>query len=116
METLKKVPLDIDQIAHLIVKDDLMNCQLIYGLGKLNISADHYLSHRSEALFMVLGYNTDEVPEPLWDAYFDFTRDMASASPDQQEKTLDELAAEILQKLNHMIANPTLYEKAGSNS
>jgi hypothetical protein len=115
MDTLKKAPININQLAHQIIKDDLINCQLVYGLELLNVNADSYLLHLSETLFLVLGYGPEEVPEPLWDIYYDFTREKASINPREQEKTLDELAAEILQKLNHMIENPHEYEEASSN-
>jgi hypothetical protein len=115
METLKKVALNTEQLAHELIKDDLINCQFIYGLQQFNINAEQYLLHLSETVFLVLGYEREAIPEPLYNVYYDFTSKHASISPLKQEKTLDELSAEILQKLNHMIANPHEYEEASSN-
>lgn len=103
MTTLKKTPLDIEQLAHELIKDDLRNCQFIYGFHQLKIDASNYLLHLSETVFLVLGYQKEDVPEPVWDVYYNFTRKKASIRPDELNESLDELASEILGIMKQMI-------------
>lgn len=109
METLKKVPLSIDQLAYQLVKYDLTHCQLIYGLLKLEVNAEHYLLRLPESIFMILGFG--EIPEPLWNIYFDFVQEETTKSASEQDKSLDQLASEVLDKIKIYRKSRTIRQK-----
>jgi hypothetical protein len=111
MDTLKKAPLNIEHLAKELIKDDMINGQFIYGLLRLNINAEQYLLNLSETVFLVLGYEPDTIPEPVWKTYYDFVRAETSISPLEQKKSLDELADEAYQLINGLLLNAGQYEK-----
>jgi hypothetical protein len=79
-----------------LIRDDLINSKLVYGLGDIGLNADEYLLHLSDTVFQLMGLdNTDELTEQ----YIQFTCPIKEIDIFDRNGTLEKFATEIYNKL-----------------
>lgn len=94
MEPLQKRKLVIS-----LIKDDLINLKLIYGLRDLGIDASEYYLTASDTVFELLCLNESLLSDELYEYYINLTEPVTEINiPDERNK-LEKLATKIYNKL-----------------
>jgi hypothetical protein len=89
----------------LLIRDDLINSKLVYGLGDIGLNADEYLLHLSDTVFKLMGLDsTDQLTEH----YLELTQRIKDIDIFDHAGTLEHLATDIYRKL--------LLQKGGQNA
>jgi hypothetical protein len=79
-----------------LIRDDLINTKLVYGLGDIGLNADEYLLHLSDTVFQLMGLdNTDELTEQ----YIQLTCLIKEIDIFDRNCTLEKFAVEVYNKL-----------------
>jgi hypothetical protein len=91
-----------EKLVIALIKDDLINNRLIYGLEALDFDALHYCLHLSETIFAVLGIEEKAGEEHISEYYHNATKVAAKVSIKDSNKPLEPLAIEIYQRLVEM--------------
>jgi hypothetical protein len=79
-----------------LIRDDLINSKLVYGLGDMGLNADEYLLHLSETVFKLMGLDsTDQLTEH----YLELTQRIRDIDIFDRAGTLEHLAIDIYHKL-----------------
>lgn len=88
-----------EKLLKSLIKDDLINLKLIYGLRDLGIEASEYYLHASETVFDLLGFNESTLADALFEYYINLTEDVRDINIPDERYLLDSLAEDILNKL-----------------
>jgi len=81
-----------------LIKDDLINTQLIDGLNTLGLDAGKYYLNISQSFFALMGFGDYDQETKLYNEYFDFS-EKAMAKPFNDSEQLHILALEVYNKL-----------------
>jgi hypothetical protein len=88
-----------------LIRDDLINTKLVYGLGDIGLNADEYLLHLSDTVFQLMGLDsTDQLTEH----YLELTQRIKDVDIFDHAGTLEHLATDIYRKL--------LLQQSGQNA
>jgi hypothetical protein len=86
----------LNQLVLSLIKDDLVNLRLIYGLQAMGIHADGYMLHLSNTVFALMGFDdTDRRTDAIHDHYIRLSQKIAHIDIHEAPELLDELAREI---------------------
>jgi hypothetical protein len=88
-----------------LIRDDLINSKLVYGLGDMGLNADEYLLHLSDTVFKLMGLDTTD---QLTEHYLELTQPIKDIDIFDRIGTLEHLATDIYHKL--------LLQKGGHNT
>lgn len=83
-----------------LIKDDIVNANLLNGLHELGINAgDHYSLHISESVLSLMGFEEGPQTDPVFDLYFELIGEITPCNPQALVETLDVKAQEIYSKV-----------------
>lgn len=86
----------LNQLVLSLIKDDLINLRLVYGLQAMGIQADGYMLHLSNSVFELMGYESaDRRTDSIHDHYIRLSQKIAHIDIFEAPELLDELAREI---------------------
>lgn len=80
-----------------LIKDDLTNIRLVYGLDKLGLDSGDYYLHLSETIFKLIGILTDD--EDFFESYMDECRTVYNIDIFKHPELLNSLALSLYNKL-----------------
>lgn len=80
-----------------LIKDDLTNIRLVYGLDKLGLDSGDYYLHLSETIFKLVGILTDD--EDFFENYMDECRTVHNIDIFKHPDLLNSLALSLYNKL-----------------
>lgn len=90
-----------------LIKDDLINLRLIYGLQAMGIQADGYMLHLSNSVFELMGFDAfDRRTDAIHDHYIRLSQKIAHIDIFEAPELLDELSREIFVYLRTSCSNP----------
>ena len=78
-----------------LIRDDLINTKLIYGLGDLGLNADNYLLHLSETVFDLMGFDESQQTDELTERYIEMTECIKTVDIFEPVNLLEKLAEKI---------------------
>jgi hypothetical protein len=84
-----------NELVKSLIRDDLINTKLVYGLGDMGLNADNYLLHLSEAVFDLMGFDTTKQTDELTERYMEMTKRSKQIDADEMHCRLENLAEEI---------------------
>jgi hypothetical protein len=87
------------EMAIRLIRDDLINSKLVYGLGDMGLNADNYLLHLSEMIFELVGFDDSEQTDELTEQYIEMTKRVKAIDADEMHCQLKQLAQEIYTEL-----------------
>lgn len=87
------------QIILALIKDDIVNTNLISGLRDLGLDAGDYMLHIPEAIIQLMGFEDSERTDQVYDAYFDLIQQITPRPADQLKLALDQSAEQIYKTL-----------------
>jgi hypothetical protein len=83
-----------------LIRDDLTNLRLLYGLADLNIGADHYMLHLRETVFGLMGFaDNDPRIDAIYVKYDVLARNVMRIPIPEGKQEVGELAAEMYERL-----------------
>ena len=88
-----------------LIKDDIVNTNLISGLRELGIDSGDYLLHIPEAILQLMGFEDGPDTDEIYDAYFDLIQHITPKSPNELRAIADE-NAEMIYKVLLAFKNP----------
>lgn len=80
-----------------LIKDDLTNIRLVYGLDALGLDSGDYYLHLSETIFKLVGITTDD--EEFFEEYMDECRTVHTIDIFKHPELLNSLALSLYNKL-----------------
>lgn|GEM_PF-860448 len=83
------------QLILSLIKDDLINFQLVHGLNALGLHADKYTLHLSETIFRLIGFEDNERSEDVYAHYLQLTKKAYFVDITESNEKLNDLALEI---------------------
>ncbi|HLP11164.1 MAG TPA: hypothetical protein VK177_04470 [Flavobacteriales bacterium] len=98
----KKPKITQEKLLIALIKDDLINNRLIYGLEALDFDALHYCLHLSETIFAILGIEEKAGEERIGEYYHNATRKAAKINIKDSNRALEPIANEIYKELIKM--------------
>lgn len=94
MKAIKK-----KQLILTLLKNDLLNARLVFGLNALGLEAGEYLLNRSPAVLQLLGYRKEQISDEP-NAYYQDLLERAKYLRHTEDRTgLDALATEMYGRL-----------------
>jgi hypothetical protein len=99
MDFAKMNPKQKEKLVISLIKDDLINLKLIYGLYDLGVDATEYYIHASDTVFELLGLNELPLTDTLCEYYIELTEKVKSIHIPNERLLLEKLAIEIYKKL-----------------
>jgi hypothetical protein len=84
-----------NELIKSLIRDDLINTKLVYGLGDMGLNTDNYLLHLSEAVFDLMGFDTTKQTDGLTERYIEMTKRSKQIDADEMHCQLENLAEEI---------------------
>lgn len=82
-----------------LIKDDLINSKLIYGLNAMGLNAEHYFLHLSDTIFELLEYEDNRETEQVFKRYIELTKHVVFIDITKSQKGLNELVLKIYGEL-----------------
>jgi len=82
-----------------LIKDDLMNTQLIDGLNNIGLDAGNYYLNISESFFALMDFGNYDQETKLYNDYFDFAEQAIATNRFKTPEQIDALALEVYNKL-----------------
>lgn len=82
-----------------LIKDDIVNTNLISGLRELGIDSGDYLLHIPEAILHLMGFEDGSDTDKIYDAYFDLIQGITPKNADELKTAIQENAEMIYEKL-----------------
>jgi len=82
-----------------LIKDDLLNTQLIDGLNNIGLDAGNYYLNISESFFALMDFGNYDQETKLYNDYFDFAEEAVAAKQLKTPKQLNATALEVYDKL-----------------
>ena len=80
-----------------LIKDDLINVRLVYGLEKLGLDSGNYYLHLSETIFKLIGITADD--EDFFERYMDECKTVLNISIFEHPELLNSLVLSLYNKL-----------------
>lgn len=80
-----------------LIKDDLTNIRLVYGLDVLGLDSGNYYLHLSETIFKLVGILTDDAD--FFEGYMDECRTVYNIDIFKHPELLNSLALSLYNKL-----------------
>ena len=78
-----------------LIKDDLINMRLVYGLEDLGLGADDYYLHLKETILDLMGFTQTQRNDDMYAQFMDRMWAVRCLSIEQGHHVLDALAREI---------------------
>jgi len=78
-----------------LIKDDLINTKLVYGLEAMGFDALHYCLHLSETIFNLMELDGGWNSEPIAEYYYETSKKVKRLDIKNSNKPVDRLANEI---------------------
>jgi hypothetical protein len=82
-----------------LIKDDLINSKLVYGLNGMGLNAENYFLHLSDTIFDLLGYADNRETEQIFKRYIELSKHVLFIDITKSHKALDELVLKIYVEL-----------------
>lgn len=82
-----------------LIKDDLINCKLVYALNSMGLNADSYLLNLSSTIFQLMGFEDTAENETTYEYYLHLTQRTKHMDILKTRERFDELALEIYTEL-----------------
>ena len=82
-----------------LIKDDLTNIRLVYGLETLGLNAGDYYLHLNETIFKLVGINEDN--EDFGDKYIEECRAIHNTDIFKHPELLNKIALRLYKKLKN---------------
>ncbi|MFY9309180.1 MAG: hypothetical protein WAQ28_09070 [Bacteroidia bacterium] len=80
-----------------LIKDDLINTRLVYGLENLGLNAGNYYLHLNETIFQLIGIEEDK--DEFFDKYIEECRTVEKIDIFNHPDLLDNMALQLYDKL-----------------
>lgn len=88
-----------------LIKDDIVNTNLISGLRELGMDAGDYLLHIPEAVIQLMGFEDGPHTDKIYDAYFNLVHEMTPRSAIELKTVLDENAEKVYEAMLVLMLN-----------
>jgi hypothetical protein len=83
-----------------LIRDDLTNLRLVYGLAGLQIPAEQYMLHLSETVFSLMGFDIhDRRTDAIYVHYDELARKVTDIRLPEERQELHALALTIYERL-----------------
>lgn len=82
-----------------LIKDDLINTNLIYNLEKIGLYSDCYYLNLSSTIFELLGFEKNEKTDEVLNEYVEMTEEAAMIDITESNKMLEDAVLEIYKML-----------------
>jgi len=82
-----------------LIKDDLMNTQLIDGLNNIGLDAGKYYLNISESFFALMDFGNYDQETKLYNDYFDFAEEAVATNLFKTSEQLNAIALDVYNKL-----------------
>jgi hypothetical protein len=83
-----------------LIKDDLINSKLIYGLSSIGINATNYHLYLSTTIFNLMGFKDDHYRGEVFALYLELSKKAMQINISERPIAFDALALEIFQMLH----------------
>ena len=87
--------MDKEKLVLSLIRDDLINTKLVYGLSDLGINADGYLLHLSTTIFELMGFDEKQRSDELTERYIELTQQMKSIDAEEMHEQLADMAKSV---------------------
>jgi hypothetical protein len=94
MDTIKTEKLILS-----LIKDDLINTNLIFNLRKIGLHSDCYYLNLSSTIFDLMGFTNSEETDEVFHRYVEMTEEAAKIDITETNKMLEKFALQIYRKL-----------------
>jgi len=87
------------QLILSLIKDDLINSKLVYGLIDAGLNAENYFLCLSETIFKLMGFEDNERRELVFEQYIELSKKTAFIDIAESHQPLEGLVLEIYEEL-----------------
>lgn len=78
-----------------LIKDDLRNMRLTYGLSELGLVAEKYSLQLNRTILLLMGFDKEQQDDDIYDKYNGYSEKIVRIDIFEQPELLDELASNI---------------------
>lgn len=78
-----------------LIKDDIINFRLVYGLNEIGLNAGNYFLHLTEAIFSLMDFSNEERTDELYEQYHQLTKKSLHIDISVSHESLNGLVEEI---------------------
>ena len=89
-----------------LIKDDLINTNLICNMKKLGFYSDCYYLNLSSTIFELIGFRNSEETDEVFNKYVKMTEEASKTDITETNKMLEKSALRIYEKLKKLYAIP----------
>jgi len=82
-----------------LIKDDLINSKLVYGLTDLGIDASDYFLNLSDTIFKLMKFSDTKAEEKIYEHYLKLTKKAKDINIAESRNNLNSLTYEIYAEL-----------------
>ncbi|GHN00369.1 hypothetical protein WSM22_18580 [Cytophagales bacterium WSM2-2] len=83
------------QLILALIKDDLINSKLVYGLSDLGLDAGCYFLHLSDTIFSLMGFDGNERRDGLYKKYVEMVKKVEYIDISVSNEALEALTLEV---------------------
>ncbi len=87
------------QLILSLIKDDLINSKLVYGLIDVGLNAENYFLCLGETIFKLMGFEYNEAREIVFEQYIELSKKAVLIDITESHQPLDDLVLEIYEEL-----------------
>ena len=82
-----------------LIKDDLINSKLVYGLIDVGLTAENYFLCLGKTIFKLMGFEDNKERELTFERYIELSKKAGVIDITESHKPLDSLVLEIYEEL-----------------
>jgi len=90
------------ELIFALIKDDLINSKLVYGLTDLGIDASDYFLNLSDTIFKLMKFSNKKTEEEIYEHYLKLTKKAKHIDITESRNNLNSLAHEIYKELTKL--------------
>jgi len=87
------------QLILSLIKDDLINSKLVYGLIDVGLNAENYFLCLGETIFKLMRFEDNKAREIVFERYIELSKKAMFIDISESQKPLDGLVLEIYEEL-----------------
>ena len=87
------------QLILSLIKDDLINSKLVYGLIGLGLTTDNYFLYLGQTIFKLMGFEDNKKTELVFEQYIELSKKAVLIDITESHQPLNGLVLEIYEEL-----------------
>lgn len=91
--------IDKEKLILSLIKDDLINTNLIYNLRKIGLHSECYYLHLSSTIFELMGFENSKEMDEVFNEYIEMADEAALMDITESNKEMEIYAKKIYEKL-----------------